>query len=131
MTLYRRRGLKSLLGHRFKRIFVPMLLGLFTIIPAIWAVSAYVVPYTAKELAILGAKEAENARILTGGEHRKPLKMLGDYPGVSDPLLVQATKSDLPESTEVIGIEVEGQHYAFVLNSMLKPEHHIVSLVFN
>lgn len=42
MMLFRKRGLKSLLGHRFKRIFLPMVLALFTIIPATWAVSFYV-----------------------------------------------------------------------------------------
>ena len=32
--LWRRRGLRSLLGHRFRRIFLPLLLGIVTIIPA-------------------------------------------------------------------------------------------------
>ena len=35
--LWRKRGLKALLKHRFRRIFLPMLLGVVTIIPAIWA----------------------------------------------------------------------------------------------
>ena len=34
--LWRKRGLKALLKHRFRRIFLPMILGLVTIIPAIW-----------------------------------------------------------------------------------------------
>ncbi|QDV82164.1 acyltransferase family protein [Planctomycetes bacterium TBK1r] len=42
MMLFRKRGLRSLLGHRFKRIFLPMVLALFTIIPTVWAVSFYV-----------------------------------------------------------------------------------------
>ncbi|TWT81015.1 Glucans biosynthesis protein C [Planctomycetes bacterium CA13] len=42
MMLFRKRGIKSLLVHRFKRIFLPMMIGLFTIIPATWIVSAYV-----------------------------------------------------------------------------------------
>ena len=42
MMLFRKRGLRSLLWHRFKRIFVPMVLSLLTIIPAMWAVGAYV-----------------------------------------------------------------------------------------
>ena len=37
--LWRKRGLRALVHHRFKRIFLPMLLGLFTIIPLTWAVS--------------------------------------------------------------------------------------------
>lgn len=39
--LWRKRGLQSLLWHRFRRIFLPMMLALFTIIPAVWAVSIY------------------------------------------------------------------------------------------
>ena len=35
--LWRKRGLKSLLKHRFRRIFLPMILGVVTITPAIWA----------------------------------------------------------------------------------------------
>ncbi len=42
MMLFRRRGLKSLLTHRLKRIFAPLVLAMFTIMPAMWAVTAYV-----------------------------------------------------------------------------------------
>ncbi|TWU46974.1 acyltransferase family protein [Rubripirellula reticaptiva] len=42
MMLFRKRGMQSLLAHRFKRIFVPMLIGMFTIIPATWIVSSMV-----------------------------------------------------------------------------------------
>jgi peptidoglycan/LPS O-acetylase OafA/YrhL len=37
--LYRRRGLRSLLSQRFKRIFVPLLIGTLTLVPAVWIVS--------------------------------------------------------------------------------------------
>ena len=40
--LWRKRGLRALFVHRFKRIFVPMLLALFTIVPLILFVSGYV-----------------------------------------------------------------------------------------
>ena len=40
--LWRKRGLRALLIHRFKRIFLPMMLGMVTIAPLMWAVSAYV-----------------------------------------------------------------------------------------
>ena len=33
--LWRRRGLRSLLSHRLRRVFLPFLLGLFTIVPAV------------------------------------------------------------------------------------------------
>ncbi len=38
--LWRRRGLPSLLRHRARRIFLPLLLGLFTVIPAVNWISA-------------------------------------------------------------------------------------------
>lgn len=40
--LWRKRGLRELISHRFKRIFIPMLLALFTIIPLTWVVSGHV-----------------------------------------------------------------------------------------
>ncbi len=52
--LWRKRGLKALLKHRFRRIFLPMILGVVTIVPAVWvafvAGSIYisVFPATAK-----------------------------------------------------------------------------------
>lgn len=39
--LWRKRGLRQLLLHRTKRIALPLLIGLFTIIPAVWAVSIW------------------------------------------------------------------------------------------
>ena len=53
--LWRKRGLKALLKHRFRRIFLPMILGVVTIVPAVWvafvAGSIYisVFPATAKK----------------------------------------------------------------------------------
>ncbi len=40
--LWRRRGLASLIKHRFKRIFLPLVIGCLTIVPAMWAVSYFV-----------------------------------------------------------------------------------------
>lgn len=37
--LWRKRGLASLVKHRFKRIFLPLVIGCLTIVPAMWAVS--------------------------------------------------------------------------------------------
>ena len=36
--LWRKRGLASLLRQRYQRIFVPLIIGCFTIVPAMWAV---------------------------------------------------------------------------------------------
>lgn len=40
--LWRKRGLASLVKHRFKRIFLPLVIGCLTIVPSMWAVG-YVV----------------------------------------------------------------------------------------
>ncbi|TWU42092.1 acyltransferase family protein [Novipirellula artificiosorum] len=57
--LWRKRGMQALLAHRFKRIVVPMVIGLLTIIPTIWIVSIYVgyqVSQSATEDAATGSK---------------------------------------------------------------------------
>jgi len=40
--LWRKRGLAALLWHRFRRIFLPLLLGMITIVPAMWWAMSYV-----------------------------------------------------------------------------------------
>ncbi len=37
--LWRKRGLQALLEHRVKRILLPLLIGMFTFVPAVWIVS--------------------------------------------------------------------------------------------
>lgn len=37
--LWRRRGLKSLLGQRAQRILLPLVIGMFTVVPAVWVTS--------------------------------------------------------------------------------------------
>ena len=37
--LWRKRGLKKLIEHRFKRIFLPLVASVFTIVPAVWICS--------------------------------------------------------------------------------------------
>ena len=37
--MWRKRGLASLVKHRFKRIFLPLVIGCLTIVPAMWTVS--------------------------------------------------------------------------------------------
>ncbi len=39
--LWQKRGLRALLMHRFKRIFLPLLLSMVTVIPTMWIVSDY------------------------------------------------------------------------------------------
>ncbi|MEM6474473.1 MAG: acyltransferase family protein, partial [Planctomycetota bacterium] len=40
--LWKKRGLRSLISHRFKRIFLPLLLSMLTIVPALLIVSTFV-----------------------------------------------------------------------------------------
>ena len=74
--LWRKRGLRELISHRFKRIFVPMLLALFTIIPLTWVVSGYVrsqaTTVAANDTADRG--DAENA----GQTPASEIRILGD-----------------------------------------------------
>ncbi|MDG2224474.1 MAG: acyltransferase family protein [Rubripirellula sp.] len=39
--LWRKRGLDSLIRHRMKRIVLPLFLGMFTVVPAVWVVSIW------------------------------------------------------------------------------------------
>lgn len=40
--LWRKRGLAALVVHRLKRIFLPLVLGCLTIVPAMWAVDSFI-----------------------------------------------------------------------------------------
>ncbi len=59
--LWRKRGLEALLFHRFKRIFIPMVLALFTIIPATWIVQGYVKGKPAGQRSTAATAESESA----------------------------------------------------------------------
>ena len=53
--------------------------------------------------------------------------MGADYPAVQKPDLVELDTVELDDSTQVIGVEVDGQPVAFVLDAMTRPDRHIVS----
>lgn len=93
--------------------------------------TAFVVPSTPEQLALIEKEDAEMARILAGGKHHKPLRMVVDFPGIQDPPLKLAAHSNLPDSTRVIGIEVNGEPCAIVLGAMVDPARHIINLVLN
>ena len=57
--LWKKRGLRALLVHRFKRIFLPMVLAMLTIIPVMWVVSSYVRSQPASESAELVTDNAD------------------------------------------------------------------------
>lgn len=62
--LWRKRGLRALLAHRFQRIFLPMILGLLTIIPTTWIVSGYVKSAASEEPGSLSAGVAVGSSAL-------------------------------------------------------------------
>ncbi|MCA9139173.1 MAG: acyltransferase family protein [Planctomycetales bacterium] len=57
--LWKKRGLRALLVHRFKRIFLPMVLAMLTIIPLMWVVSSYVRSQPASESAEMVTDNAD------------------------------------------------------------------------
>lgn len=65
--LWKKRGLRALLVHRFKRIFLPMVLAMFTIIPVMWLVSGYVRSQPPSEST---TTETDNADVNEHGEQR-------------------------------------------------------------
>ena len=82
-------------------------------------------PPTAQELA----KAAEYEKLVAGGVSHKPLSRVVDYPGITAPKMMDANAVDLPDSTEIVGVEINGEFRAFVLNAMLSPREHIINLV--
>ncbi|QDT12748.1 DUF3179 domain-containing (seleno)protein [Planctomycetes bacterium K23_9] len=89
------------------------------------------VPDTPEEIAITKAIEAEDRNIRGGGEFFKPLKFIVNYPGIDRPKIVKGEDSGLPESTPIVGVEVGGKPYAFVIAALCDPEQHIVNLFVN
>ena len=76
--LFRRRGLRSLVKHRFMRIFLPMLLAMFTILPLNNVIRRYIQskdaaqeqPADEKEIpwaAVMGADDAAVAKWIKAG----------------------------------------------------------------
>ncbi len=83
--MWRKRGVKSLLVNRFKRIFLPLAIGMFTLVPAVWIVSI--------AAGIAGAQSAEvgaNANLWTAAklgnlEEVEQLLADGASPNTADP----------------------------------------------
>jgi peptidoglycan/LPS O-acetylase OafA/YrhL len=71
--LWKKRGLRALLAHRFKRIFLPMILAMVTIIPVMLIVSGYVRSQPADEIdvsaaVVMGDLDTLNAYLQDGGD---------------------------------------------------------------
>ncbi len=96
-----------------------------------WTSSHRVRPLTAAQIAAEKAEHRRLVDIMDGGEHYRPLEILVDFPGVDQPALVPVDDVELPESTEVIGVDIDGEAYAFVIESMCSPQRHIANFVLN
>ncbi len=81
--LWRKRGLKSLLGHRSKRILLPLCIGVFTIVPAVWFAS--------------GFAKSHAAKLAAGGKATLwSLAALGDVAGVDEIVTDETINSQDP-----------------------------------
>lgn len=63
------------------------------------------------------------------GEHHKALDLIDDIPGVSNPTLVERDVSTVKDRTEVIGVVIENQAYAFPLSRLKKVNEHIINFI--
>jgi hypothetical protein len=61
--LWRKRGLRELIKQRFKRIFLPCMLGLVTIVPVTWVAIAIAVQGGSSSSATKGADDIWNAAV--------------------------------------------------------------------
>ncbi len=86
-------------------------------------------PRTEEEKARDRLEFAEQERAMKGGAFHKPLHIYAYFPGIDQPLLNDLSDVDLPDLTPVVGVEVNGQSCAFVLNDMKDPATHIVNLI--
>jgi hypothetical protein len=65
------------------------------------------------------------------GEHHKPLQMVLDYPGVTQPKFDEASSATLRDDDSVFGIVVNGKPYAFAREAFLDESQHIVNLLID
>ncbi len=88
--LWRSKGLKSLLWHRFRRVFLPCMVGLFTVVPAMAWASGYAMQSGAKQRATQSSEQSATASIwgaIRKGDHlalvehlRKPDQLEAQHP---------------------------------------------------
>ncbi|MGI9473523.1 MAG: DUF3179 domain-containing (seleno)protein [Rubripirellula sp.] len=92
---------------------------------------AYINPPTEAERRQWRIEAEELQRLMEGGEFYEPLVFFVDYPGVDDPSLQELSEVDVPEEAPIVGVEVDGESCAFVLEQMTDPTRHIANLTIN
>jgi hypothetical protein len=88
-------------------------------------------PPTEEEQARDRLEFAERERAIKGGTFHKPLQIYAYFAGIDQPVLSESSDVDLPDLTPVVGVEVNGESCAFVLEEMRDPATHIVNLIMN
>lgn len=123
--------------NRINKLLITGLAGLmlivtaysfFQIAPAAYGGNPGQSILTDEQLAAEQAQHARTLRTLAGGKNHKSMKVLMEVASIQDPNLQELAAADLPGSTPVIGISVEGQSCAFDLTTMRSIEHHVVNL---
>ena len=70
-----------------------------------------------------------NEELQQGGEHFAPLRFAYDLPGVDHPTMLESSEAQIADEAKVVGIEINGEAYAFSLNTMDAEMHHIVNFL--
>ncbi|HBE67246.1 MAG TPA: glucan biosynthesis protein [Planctomycetaceae bacterium] len=101
--LWRRRGLKSLLWHRCKRILFPLMIGTVTVVPLVWAASIFSVSRQASQSSQSAGAETIWAAAAAGDiQQLELLTAEGDLnaqePATGATALTMAAISDKPEA---------------------------------
>ena len=86
---------------------------------------------TAEDIRQMRLQMEERNWAMKGGTFHKPLHEFFNIPGIEQPTLQKIEDIDLLDSTPVIGIVVEEDAYAFVVEKMHDPRAHIVNLILN
>ena len=73
----------------------------------------------------------QQQREMKGGQFYKSLQLHVDFPSIDDPVTTSIDEVDLPDSTPVIGVEVDGKTCAYVVSRMVDPMAHIVTMTLN
>ncbi len=83
--LWRNRGLNALITHRFKRVFLPLMMGMFTIVPAVWAVTILATTSNRSETKTTSVESASETSKFESSLGRPLLEaaMRGDAQGVT------------------------------------------------
>ncbi len=127
--LWRKRGLASLVKHRFKRIFLPLVLGCLTIVPAMWAVSSY-----AARSSVNGAEDSALFAAVVSGDVELVRSQLRD-PEV-DVNAVDANSGSSPlctavflGRTEIVGLLIDAQADVDLANRDMASPLHIAAFM--